>query len=270
MLKVGLELFCGARPGGRARASRARAGVPRRQAARHPDHGRAGGARTSPGSGVDMLTVHALGGEAMMRGGGPRARPAARSEAGHPTPMVLAVTVLSSLSGEGLASPGVAGVRGDGGGARRRRRVGRGRRATSARCCGDGVLSRRPGHPSGRLERSRSGPHPDTRGGDRARRRLPRRRSTDHRVVRSRPASRAASSRRPLSAAGSTEKPQVARGARVVRPRRGRAYTPRRSDPPPERRSTSMALPILTANSAAGPREGRRSRGRSARSSRVS
>ncbi len=54
--------------------------------------------------GVGMLNVHALGGEAMMR--------AARSgadrgaiEAGVPAPLVLAVTVLSSQSGEGLASP---------------------------------------------------------------------------------------------------------------------------------------------------------------------
>jgi orotidine-5'-phosphate decarboxylase len=54
--------------------------------------------------GVRMLDVHALGGEEMMR--------AARSgadrgaiEAGLPPPLVLAVTVLSSQSGEGLASP---------------------------------------------------------------------------------------------------------------------------------------------------------------------
>jgi orotidine-5'-phosphate decarboxylase len=54
--------------------------------------------------GVHMLNVHALGGEEMMR--------AARSgadrgaiEAGVPAPLVLAVTVLSSRSGEGLASP---------------------------------------------------------------------------------------------------------------------------------------------------------------------
>lgn len=53
--------------------------------------------------GVRMFNVHALGGEEMMR--------AARSgadrgaiEAGLPVPLVLAVTVLSSLS-EGLASP---------------------------------------------------------------------------------------------------------------------------------------------------------------------
>ena len=54
--------------------------------------------------GVRMLNVHALGGEEMMR--------AARSgadrgaiEAGVPAPLVVAVTVLSSQSGEGLASP---------------------------------------------------------------------------------------------------------------------------------------------------------------------
>lgn len=54
--------------------------------------------------GVRMLNVHALGGEEMMR--------AARSgadrgaiEAGVPAPLVVAVTVLSSQSGEDLASP---------------------------------------------------------------------------------------------------------------------------------------------------------------------
>ena len=54
--------------------------------------------------GVLMFNVHALGGEEMMR--------AARSgadrgalESGRSAPLVLAVTVLSSQSGEGLASP---------------------------------------------------------------------------------------------------------------------------------------------------------------------
>jgi orotidine-5'-phosphate decarboxylase len=51
-----------------------------------------------------MMTVHALGGEAMLRAA---VRGASRGadDAGHPMPMVLAVTVLSSLAGEGLASP---------------------------------------------------------------------------------------------------------------------------------------------------------------------
>lgn len=54
--------------------------------------------------GVAMLTVHALGGEAMVAAA---VRGAARGaeEAGHAPPLVVAVTVLSSLAGEGLASP---------------------------------------------------------------------------------------------------------------------------------------------------------------------
>lgn len=54
--------------------------------------------------GVRMLTVHALGGEAMMaaaRSGAARGA----EEAGVPRPLIVAITVLSSQSGEGLASP---------------------------------------------------------------------------------------------------------------------------------------------------------------------
>ncbi len=54
--------------------------------------------------GVSMLTVHALGGPAMVAGAVRGAAQGSR-EAGHPEPMILAVTVLSSLSGEELASP---------------------------------------------------------------------------------------------------------------------------------------------------------------------
>jgi orotidine-5'-phosphate decarboxylase len=54
--------------------------------------------------GVAMFNVHALGGEAMVaaavRGAGQGAE-----ETGLPPPLVLAVTVLSSLSGESLATP---------------------------------------------------------------------------------------------------------------------------------------------------------------------
>ena len=62
-----------------------------------------GAARNCARLGVAMLTVHALGGEAMVAAA---VRGAARGaeEAGHAAPMVLAVTVLSSLAGEGLAS----------------------------------------------------------------------------------------------------------------------------------------------------------------------
>ncbi len=54
--------------------------------------------------GVRMFNVHALGGEEMMRAARSGADRGA-TESGCPAPLVLAVTVLSSQSGEGLASP---------------------------------------------------------------------------------------------------------------------------------------------------------------------
>lgn len=54
--------------------------------------------------GVAMLTVHALGGPAMMRAAVDGAERGAE-RAGHPRPLVVAVTVLSSMAGEELASP---------------------------------------------------------------------------------------------------------------------------------------------------------------------
>lgn len=54
--------------------------------------------------GVAMMNVHALGGEAMMRAAVQGARRGSDA-AGVPMPLVLAVTVLSSRSGEDLASP---------------------------------------------------------------------------------------------------------------------------------------------------------------------
>jgi len=54
--------------------------------------------------GVAMFTVHALGGEAMIAAS-VRGAEAGAGEAGHPAPVVVAVTVLSSLAGEELASP---------------------------------------------------------------------------------------------------------------------------------------------------------------------
>jgi len=54
--------------------------------------------------GVAMLNVHALGGEAMMRAAVAGAERGAE-EGGHPKPLVIAVTVLSSYAGEELASP---------------------------------------------------------------------------------------------------------------------------------------------------------------------
>jgi orotidine-5'-phosphate decarboxylase len=60
-------------------------------------------ARNCARMGVAMISVHALGGEAMMRAA---VRGAAQGSAGtdSPAPLVAGVTVLSSLSGEELAS----------------------------------------------------------------------------------------------------------------------------------------------------------------------
>lgn len=55
-------------------------------------------------SGAAMVSVHALGGEAMVAAA-VRGAAAGAGHAGHPPPLVLAITVLSSLAGEGLASP---------------------------------------------------------------------------------------------------------------------------------------------------------------------
>lgn len=54
--------------------------------------------------GVAMLTVHALGGEAMMRAAR-RGADRGAADVGAEPPLVVAVTVLSSRSGEDLASP---------------------------------------------------------------------------------------------------------------------------------------------------------------------
>jgi len=54
--------------------------------------------------GVAMFNVHALGGEAMMKAALQGARRGAE-DAGAAVPLVIAVTVLSSQSGEDLASP---------------------------------------------------------------------------------------------------------------------------------------------------------------------
>ena len=63
-----------------------------------------GAARNVARLGVAMFTIHALGGEAMVAAA-VRGAEAGAAEAGHPSPTILAVTVLSSLAGEELASP---------------------------------------------------------------------------------------------------------------------------------------------------------------------
>jgi orotidine-5'-phosphate decarboxylase len=103
VLKVGLELFAARGPDA---VTRLRAFGPVFLDVKLHDIPNTveGAARNCARLGIAMMTVHALGGEAMV-GAAVRGAIRGADEAGHPIPMVLAVTVLSSLAGEGLASP---------------------------------------------------------------------------------------------------------------------------------------------------------------------
>jgi orotidine-5'-phosphate decarboxylase len=61
------------------------------------------------GLGVSLLTVHAAGGEAMLKAAVRGAREGARAQ-GYPPPRVLAVTVLTSLSAEDVSAVGLNGT----------------------------------------------------------------------------------------------------------------------------------------------------------------
>jgi orotidine-5'-phosphate decarboxylase len=63
-----------------------------------------GAARSAAGMGVTLLTVHALGGPDMVRAAVEGAADGAAA-AGVDPPSIIGITVLSSLAGEGLASP---------------------------------------------------------------------------------------------------------------------------------------------------------------------
>ena len=261
MLKVGLELFWAHGPEAVRRIASHGPVFVDCEAARHPEHGRAGRARTSRGSGVDDAErprPRGRGDDARgARGGGPRRR----ADAGRPMPLVIAVTVLSSHVGRGSRV------------ARRRSRSRRRRPGSTASSCRartsrdvrDGVrrrvLPRRAGHPSGRLERRRSGAGADARRGDRAR--AP---TTSWSVGRSpgapiRSASRAASCSTSAERRPETENRRSARGrSRLSALRRAVRILPGVHDlDHPSRRSTCMALPHADPGAAQrGPREGRR------------
>ena len=102
-LKVGLELFTAAGPDVVPRL-RALAPVFLDLKLHDIPNTVEGAARNAGRLGVAMLTVHALGGEAMVAAAVRGAADGAAA-AGVAPPIVLAVTVLSSLAGEGLASP---------------------------------------------------------------------------------------------------------------------------------------------------------------------
>jgi orotidine-5'-phosphate decarboxylase len=103
VFKVGLELFSAAGP---AAVERIRAHGPVFLDLKLHDIPNTveGAARNVGRLGVSMVTIHALGGEAMVAAA-VRGATAGANDAGHSVPTILAVTVLSSLAGEGLASP---------------------------------------------------------------------------------------------------------------------------------------------------------------------
>jgi len=106
-LKVGLELFTAAGPDVVARV-RTIAPVFLDLKLHDIPNTVAGAARNAARLGISMLTVHALGGEAMVAAA-VRGVAEGAAAAGVAPPLVLAVTVLSSLAGEGLASPSSLG-----------------------------------------------------------------------------------------------------------------------------------------------------------------
>ena len=103
MLKVGLELFVGEGP---AVVERIRRHAPVFLDLKLHDIPNTvrGAARAAGALGIELLTVHALGGPAMVEAAVEGAATGA-SAAGVDAPRVVAVTVLSSLAGEDLASP---------------------------------------------------------------------------------------------------------------------------------------------------------------------
>ncbi|MCS6854036.1 MAG: orotidine-5'-phosphate decarboxylase [Elioraea sp.] len=104
LAKVGLELFVAEGPGGVARV--AEAGLPVFLDLKLHDipNTVAGAVRSAARLGAAMLTVHAAGGPAMIAA----AREAAEAAAGQ-RPLLLAVTVLTSLDEQDLAAVGLAG-----------------------------------------------------------------------------------------------------------------------------------------------------------------
>lgn len=108
MLKVGLELFNLAGPSAIEELRRAGARVFYDAKLHDIPNTVAGAAAAAGRMGVSMLNVHALGGRAMMEAAKDAARRGA-SEAGFPPPLVIGVTVLTSLADRDATEVGIAG-----------------------------------------------------------------------------------------------------------------------------------------------------------------
>ncbi len=96
MLKVGLELFNSAGPQAIARLRERGARVFYDSKFHDIPNTAAGAAAAAGRMGVTMFNVHALGGAAMMSAARQAATEAARA-VGHPAPLVIGVTILTSL-----------------------------------------------------------------------------------------------------------------------------------------------------------------------------
>jgi orotidine-5'-phosphate decarboxylase len=103
MVKVGLELFTAAGPDA-VRGVRRHAPVFLDLKLHDIPNTVGHAARNAAGLGVSLLSVHALGGQEMVRAAAEGAADGA-SAAGASPPAIIAITVLSSLAGEELASP---------------------------------------------------------------------------------------------------------------------------------------------------------------------
>jgi orotidine-5'-phosphate decarboxylase len=103
MVKVGLELFTAGGPGA-VRGVRRHAPVFLDLKLHDIPTTVERAARNVAGLGIEFLTIHALGGTEMVRAAVEGAAEGA-SGADAPSPGIIAITVLSSLAGEGLASP---------------------------------------------------------------------------------------------------------------------------------------------------------------------
>jgi orotidine-5'-phosphate decarboxylase len=106
-IKVGAELFTAAGPAAlRAAARRSRVFLDTKL--HDIPNSVAGAVRAAVGHGVAMLTLHACGGEAMLRAAREAADEAA-ARVGRPRPLLIGVTVLTSLDDASLTATGVQG-----------------------------------------------------------------------------------------------------------------------------------------------------------------